>query len=968
MSSLAHRVVILVFALLLATAVTPIAVADGYGGNALVQAKRGLVQHRFTNLLQSRLRAARSVEWDRDDVSEAIPQKSPRSLSMSASPSDVPVSDPSLDVPNEGDAQTEPSIAAHGDDVLAAWIEGRTQSLGAAYSTDGGHTYTQLGNPLLPPGGGNWTADPVVTVNERTGEFYMCGAFDPSSGNGDEHGVAVARGSFIGGSFHWVAASVVKSLREFEGFIDKPWIVADSSTANLYLTYTRFYGNVDSIVFIRSTDDGVTWGPQLTMSAPSAAGAVQGSRPVVGPGGEVYVTWKEIGPINGDGSDFFRIRKSIDEGVSFGPQQTIASFFDDWGSGAPGFNREQSVAFPSIAVDRTTGPHRGRVYVAWNESLNFYDSPPDLTPVRNEVEPNDDVSTANSFTPGDVLAGTFHVSLEFDYYKFSAVQGTTYIFVCDHSTHEYTMRVFCSDGQTRLAFSGDRFNDPPSIGLIVWTCPSTGTYYLRMAEAGNIAGGSYRVLTGIDIPGGPHQRARDHRDVFVAASDDGFTWADPVLVHPQEPGLYDDWLPEVAVMGDGTVAVLWYDWADAPPSSCGGQSQTYLAKSTDGGSTWQSLGSVTSQGTAWSQVAANIIPNQGDYISLFGDRDRVYACWTDGRLGTPDIWSAPVAVNVPSVTVEFDLDPDHVHLGAAHMGRWMTARIEPPGPYHATDIDPSSLRLNGSVGIDPEAPTAIEDSDENGFPELMVKFERTSVEAILTPGDSVPVTITGQIAGASLIGEDVISVRQGHIRAPRAAETLIAGGTYPIGYTPGAQGTASTVALLHSTDGGATWVTDATGLPNDGTVLWNVPGAPSESVRLAVVEIEQELTAFEDPFDHENGSWVVGVLGMSEPFRITASLGIDDPHPSLELGAVPTPASGKADIRLSIPRDGVIALDVFDASGRHARSIAAGWRSAGRYSFEWRGDTDNGAATPGLYFVRLHAENRELVRRIVWIR
>ena len=64
-------------------------------------------------------------------------------------------------------------------------------------------------------------------------------------------------------------------------------------------------------------------------------------------------------------------------GATFGAEATACSFYDDFGSGAPGFNREQSIALPSIAVDRSTGATRGRVYVAWNESIDFYDSIPD---------------------------------------------------------------------------------------------------------------------------------------------------------------------------------------------------------------------------------------------------------------------------------------------------------------------------------------------------------------------------------------------------------------------------------------------------------------------------------------------------------------------------------------------------------------------------------------------------------------
>ena len=580
----------------------------------------------------------------------------------------VKVNDPNLDVPSRADGQSEPSIAAWGNYVLAGWNDGRgsndqpnftlDNALNYGYSTDGGRTFitaSRNGADKLPVQslGGVWTSDPVITVNEKTGDFYFCGLFDPPNGSGnDEHAVAVARATFSGSTITWSPVVVIKSLLEIDGFIDKPWIAADSSSGNIYVTYTRFTPTVDSIVVCRSTDKGLRWGPQITLSSPAAAGLVQGSRPVVAADGTIYVTWKEIA-LTGTGQDFLRVRRSTNLGVSWQPEQTAAAFFDNFGTGAPGFNREQGIALPAIAVDRSTGPNRGRVYVAWNESVNFYDSIPDTSaaPILNEAEPNDSLFNAQPFTPGTAIRGAFNTLTDFDYYRFSASQGTSYIFWANELPTRYTLRIFGTDGVTRLSFSGDRTNSPPNPGFIVWTCPRSGTYFMRMAIFGSTLG-NYRVDTAIDAPGGTNQRARDQRDVFVASSLDGTTWSTPAMLTSPEPGLYDNWLPEIAVTGQGAVYAMWYDFSDAPLASDGGQSQAYMSRSDDGGATWASLGPVSDRFVNWSGVNSNIIPNQGDYAALFANATRVIPCWTDGRVGTPDIWAAPFAVGAVQVQIK----------------------------------------------------------------------------------------------------------------------------------------------------------------------------------------------------------------------------------------------------------------------------------------------------------------------------
>ena len=584
---------------------------------------------------------------------------------LAAAPPNVRVNNTSGDDFNG--SQNEPSIAALGQNVVAAWNDwpsiaflGSLQGYG--YSNDGGQSFVD-GDVVPSPPGTQWHSDPVVTVNEKTGDFFYCGLLESSAGT-DSNGVAVMRGRFSGGVLIWDPPRLVRYESTAQLFIDKPWMVADSSSGNLYLSYSVFTPTSDEVVFQRSTNSGVTWGSVIKLNLTAADGLVQGSRPVVGPNGQVYAIWKEIGTQD---LDFFRIRTSLNGGLTFDGERTITSLFDNFGTGAPGFNRERGVTFPSIAVDRTLGPRRGHLYVTWNESLDWIDDPPALGTIRNESEENGPFLRANPFTIGETLSGTFGSPSDFDSYSFSAISGTSYIFWCDQCPSSlYRMRVFCTDTITRLTFTG-RFDspiDPQANGsIMVWTAPSTGTYYLSM-DFVNLGGsfiGPYRIRTGMADVGS--ERGRDQRDVFVTSSPDGITWGTPVRVNV-DPPRFDNWLPEVVVAPDGDIYTMWFDWHDTPAAQCGGMSHIYVARSDNAGTTWVTVGPISSTQSDWSRVSSNLAPNQGDYLSFFGNSQGVYACWTDGRSGSPDIFAAllPLLPNSVRVTGTADVQPRQVAL------------------------------------------------------------------------------------------------------------------------------------------------------------------------------------------------------------------------------------------------------------------------------------------------------------------
>lgn len=79
---------------------------------------------------------------------------------------------------------------------------------------------------------------------------------------------------------------------------------------------------------------------------------------------------------------------------------------------------------------------------------------------------------------------------------------------------------------------------------------------------------------------------------------------------------------------------------------------------------------------------------------------------------------------IKTVNATIDIDPDTLNLRSR--GKWITCYIELPEGYNVSDIDVTSVMLNDTVPAYPKT-HAIGDYDEDGIPDLMVKFDRAEV-------------------------------------------------------------------------------------------------------------------------------------------------------------------------------------------------------------------------------------------------
>ncbi|NMD71758.1 exo-alpha-sialidase [Bacillus sp. DNRA2] len=274
-------------------------------------------------------------------------------------------------------AQDEPSVAVNlqnPNTIIATANDFRLgpSRTGLYRSTDKGKTWT---NTILPlPAGFTEGADGVV--NYGGDNFFLVSGVvfnRDAAGNGIDTTTVVYRSTNNGQTFS--APIIVNRGAGAAEINDKNWSAIDISRKSrfrgrAYISYTQFTANGSQILFQNSTNGGVTWSAPIPISAVTAGNTfVQGSNLQVGPRGEVYVAWLERQQFNNGNVAFFRIRRSNDGGVTFGPIVTVSQFAATpftLNANVPTWQfRASSNAY--LAVDTSKGRFKGRVYAVWQD-------------------------------------------------------------------------------------------------------------------------------------------------------------------------------------------------------------------------------------------------------------------------------------------------------------------------------------------------------------------------------------------------------------------------------------------------------------------------------------------------------------------------------------------------------------------------------------------------------------------------
>jgi hypothetical protein len=251
--------------------------------------------------------------------------------------------------------------------------------VGYALSGDAGATFAYMGSPTTAANPNTFMAgDPVMACADWKTFYLLSAWFD---GTNEVSGVSLSK-SFDGGRT-FETPMLVAGKPSATHIIGKGWIAVDPNLpSRIYVVYTDldFSGSVCgtssgsaipryAIEAVSSPDAGLTWSAPVVVSQVCADAAhtfafVNGAQTAVGPSGEIYVAWEEFGGSGSISSRAIEIAKSVDAGSSFSAPLTVATPYCA-GDCADWQGLFHSNEYPTLATGR--GPHRGIVYLAWND-------------------------------------------------------------------------------------------------------------------------------------------------------------------------------------------------------------------------------------------------------------------------------------------------------------------------------------------------------------------------------------------------------------------------------------------------------------------------------------------------------------------------------------------------------------------------------------------------------------------------
>ncbi len=326
----------------------------------------------------------------------------------------------------------------------------------------------------------------------------------------------------------------------------------------------------------------------------------------------------------------------------------------------------------------------------------------------------------------------------------------------------------------------------------------------------------------------------------------------------------------------------------------------------------------------------------------------------------PDEPSLVIPVNLQVWDVAGDLvaNPETVNLG--RNGQWITSYVEFPSGLDVANVIVSTVRFNRDAPADVQN-YSIGDQDEDGVPDLTLKFGMQAVRQTLTEGDEVPVIVTGEmLGGMRFLTEDIVRVIRHGVTAPNGGERLAFGEIFAIEWSVPHDWEVHHADLTYSLDGGIAWHAIATGVAGT-SFAWSVPQVTSQRALVRV-------TLFDDAgmiaFDSCDG--VFEIQNIPSAAERDAQV---ESRVALQNGPNPFKAGTFTTITFQLPRPAQVSLKVYDVAGNLVRTLREEWTAAGRHFLGWDGlDNDRRQVAAGIYFCRLRVEDTGLTRRMLVLR
>jgi len=563
-----------------------------------------------------------------------------------------------------------PNLSAMRARVFANWlsyIEAPRIGVGHAQSVDRGTTWlNQSGFPIT---------DQDESISQRTASCLdLLGNTHFVTGNGP---VRYMRGSGTAPTL-WSALQQVLSYAQAVKMT--PTLVCEPDGSAVYLAASEVHDvfiNQSYVTLTRSLDGGASWAPAAHASNATSLGPSL----AVDSDGSVSLTYVDL-----QSSQVFH-RRSADHGATFGFPGVVALVQDNLGTPPFGWHRSFSIEgdpayplyqkarlapnFPALAVDRSSMPTHGNLYVVWAEYAEG-----DLAPATStHLSDNSNVSfdTAKLLPLDCDVTGSMdeiHQSNRARYFAFDGAAGQT-IWIDGTATpfQKAIVLIWELPGGERVVSQVSYLTSTnPGSGStapIILSLPYTGRYYLRIdPPTSSSISFAFRLRRYLPTPA---SASRDMRDVvLVRSTDGGQTWSDKLRVNHDSPGV-DQHQPNVAVDERGNVYVAWYDRRG---SSGGNDVHAYAAVSNDGGVTFGPDLKLSSQPSMWMGVEEpqfHFVPGSliGDRIAIAAGDDYAIAAWTDLRNWPTrsDVYAARIVDAPTAVSAVSDLRGEAVSNG-----------------------------------------------------------------------------------------------------------------------------------------------------------------------------------------------------------------------------------------------------------------------------------------------------------------